>query len=210
MQTISELETDSIEARQFFFVGNRLETITHFTWDGKTVVPVRTRDGGDGTVSLQGAILENQQIQFGDKNHLSLIKSVGTRAALQEIFSADGLLTIATETEVTINVSDTFVESRSSVEIALNISGPGQSLEGILFIEKARTAPTDVDLSAENFKHSERLQVQNITYSGPQMTSLHVLVDELVGPGVFRPVFETFEDPPRRFLGPAFAVKRPQ
>jgi len=38
--------------------------MTHILWDGAEPIVVRTRDGGDGTVNLQGAMPENQQIRF--------------------------------------------------------------------------------------------------------------------------------------------------
>jgi len=54
--------------RTFMFIGTRYETVTHFLHDGRSLRLVRTTAAGDGTVPLQGAILENHEIRFPSRN----------------------------------------------------------------------------------------------------------------------------------------------
>lgn len=205
-QTLSEITAPHPGPRRFLFVGNRLKTVTHFLLQGRRVSPVATKDGGDGTVNLQGSILENHQIRFVDKNHMSLIESRDTRSALQDIFNADGILPMDPETRVVMTVSDLILASKAPFEIALTLEGPSNELDGSLFFQRAVAGRDAVGISESDFSTDQRIMEQTVRYSGPDLLSLHVNIESLGGPGVYRPVFMTNDDKPREFVGPAFLV----
>ena len=62
------------EIRCFLLIGSRFETITHFFWTGNTLQKEETPDGGDGTVSIEGAYLGGTQVQFTGESHIELIE----------------------------------------------------------------------------------------------------------------------------------------
>lgn len=196
------------DIRTFLFVGSRFETMTHVLWDGLSPVVVRTRDGGDGTVNLQGSTLEAQQIRFTDKNHVSLIKSEEARQALQDIFNAYGVL-LAQDASISLSASDHFMESGHPIEILLTVNGPGAEVKGRLFLESARIAVGAETLSDDDFAGSAALFACDIRYTGPELVAMNVKFAPVTGPAAFRPVFETDEAEPRRFLGLPFLVKAP-
>lgn len=196
--------------RTFLFVGTRFDTPTHFLWNGRSATLVRTRDGGDGTVTLQGSVLEDRQIRFTDKNHASLIEADQTRIALQDIFNADGVLAVHPSTTVQVSVGELIVDNRQPVEVALTVLGPGSSIDGTLYLERARRISEVEEGGEPEFDVGTREYERRLAYDGPELTSLHVYLEDVVGPAVFRPVFETGEAVPRRFVGPAFVVKRPE
>jgi pimeloyl-ACP methyl ester carboxylesterase len=195
--------------RTFLFVGTRYETPTHFLWDGKSMTLVRTKDGGDGTVTLQGSLIENQQVRFTDKSHVSLINADQTRSALQMLFNADGIYAISPDTVVSISVAELVVENRGQIEIGLAIKGTGKSIEGTLFLERARPSQDAQQVEEADFEVGKREYSSELVYDGPDLTSLHVFLNDVIGPAIFRPVFETKETQPRRSVGPAFVVKAP-
>ncbi len=197
------------DVRTFLFVGSRFETMTHVLWDGAKPVVVKSKDGGDGTVNLQGSIVGARQIRLTDRNHMSLIKAEEARIALQDLFDADGLLAMSAQTVVTLTPAELFVENRQPLEIILGVEGPGSEIEGVLFLERARVAPGVETLDDAAFTGAARESERALDYDGPELVSLKVRLEDLAGPAVYRPVFETREAPPRRFVGPAFVVKRP-
>jgi hypothetical protein len=143
---------------------------------------------------------------------MSLIKAAEARLALQDLFNADGLLAAATETIVTLTPAELFVENTHSVEILIAIEGPGDRIEGLLYLERARMdAFGNLDMLTEvAFDGTQREFAHQLKYDGPDLVSLKVRIDDLRGPAVFRPVFEWIPGSYRRFFGPAFVVKRPE
>lgn len=198
------------DLRTFLFVGTRFETMTHVLWDGARAVIVKSKNGGDGTVNLQGSMVNARQIRLTDKNHMSLIKSAEARLALQDLFEADGILAMAAETVVTLTPAELFVENRHPVEILIGIEGPGAEVEGILYLERAKVAAAaDADMLTEAaFDGAAKEFARDLDYDGPELVSLKVKIEDLPGPAVFRPVFEMSASPGQRFVGPAFVVKR--
>jgi hypothetical protein len=190
------------------FVGTRFETMTHVHWDGHMPIIVRTDNAGDGTVNLQGAVLEDQQIRFTDRSHVELIAASQARDALQELFDADGVL-LAADASVSLTPAEKFFQSGQPMEIALTISGPSASMYGRLFLEQARINPTANTLTVADFSSAEPKGSRELRYDGPDLTSLNVKFEGMPGPAALRPVFETFQNPPRRFEGPAFLVTAP-
>ncbi|WP_167369416.1 esterase/lipase family protein [Gluconobacter albidus] len=203
------LATTWPDIRTFMFVGTRFETMTHILWDGFNSVVVKTRDSGDGTVNLHGAMLENQQILFTDKNHGALIKSDETREALQDIFNAYGIL-LARDAMVSLTVSDHFIESEQTIEILVTVSSSGAAIHGKLYLERARIDPKLGDeLSDSDFDASAGEFARELRYDGPDLVMMNVEFEGVQGPAAFRPVFETDEVTPRRFVGTPFLVKAP-
>lgn len=197
------------DIRTFLFVGTRFETMTHVLWDGTNSVVVKSRDGGDGTVNLHGAMLESQQIRFTDKNHSELIKSDEAREAIQDIFNAYGIL-LAPDATVSLTVSDHFIESEQPIEILVTLTGPGTAVHGRLFLERARIDPKLGDeLADSDFDSSAAEFSRELRYDGPDLVMMNVKFDGVKGPVAFRPVFETDELVPRRFVGSSFLVKAP-
>lgn len=195
--------------RTFLFVGSRFETMTHVLWDGAKPVVVRTRDGGDGTVNLQGAMPESQQIRFTDFNHTSLIKSDEARAALRDIFNAYTVL-LAAEATVSLKVANHFIESEQPIEIIVSVEGPGVEVHGKLYLERARiAADIDEELVESDFDGAAHEFARDLNYDGPDLLSMNVKFEGVKGPAAFRPVFETTDVPPRRFIGLPFLVKSP-
>lgn len=191
--------------RTFLFVGTRFETMTHVLWDGASATVVRTRDGGDGTVNLQGAMVGAEQTRLTDRNHATLIKAKETREALQDLFDAYGVL-LAAEATVTLTPGELFLASGQPIEVSLAVTGPGASVHGSLFLERARIPAGAEALSAADFNGAAREAVRELRYDGPDLTVLNVRFDGVAGPAALRPVFETQEEPPRRFVGPTFLV----
>lgn len=195
--------------RTFLLVGSRFETMTHVLFDGADPIVVRTRDGGDGTVNLQGAMLENQQIRFTDMNHMALIKSDEARAALRDIFNAYSVLLVE-EATVSLAVVNHYIDSDQPIEVLVAVEGPGAQVHGRLYLERAHLA-TDLDeeLKVTDFDTAVPEFARELRYDGPDLVSMNVKFDGVTGPAAFRPVFETMDKPPRRFFGPTFLVKSP-
>lgn len=197
------------DIRTFMFVGTRFETMTHVLWDGASSVIIKTRDGGDGTVNLQGAMLESQQIRFTDKNHTQLINAVEARDALHDIFNAFGIL-LAPDATVSLTVSDHFIESEQPIEILVSLTGPSTAVYGKLYLERARIDPKlGEELAASDFDGAAAEFSRNLRYDGPDLEMMNVKLDGVMGPAAFRPVFQTDENVPRRFIGSPFLVKAP-
>ena len=192
--------------RTFLFVGSRFETMTHALWNGgANAAIVKSKDGGDGTVNLQGAIMEQQQIRLTDRNHMTLIAATETREALQDLFDAQGLL-LAAEATVELTPAELFVASGQPIEIALSIKGPGANVHGKLYLERARI-PKDAEVLTESdFHGADAGAARELRYDGPDLSMLKVRFDGVSGPAALRPVFETFDPVPRRFIGPTFLV----
>ncbi len=188
--------------RVFTFVGNRFKTLTHFTFGGAGLSPVETDDGGDGTVPLQGALLPGEQVQYTDKAHQEVLLGRAGLRALQEYFNADGLLAAAI-TGIELSARDQVVPHRGDVEVHLGFAMPVTTVEGRIFLERARPAEGDADL---RFAGEER--VQTINYKGSELTSISVGFQDMQGPGIFRAVFESGAGDGRA-LSSAFVVQRP-
>jgi hypothetical protein len=194
--------------RRFLFVGTRYATPTHFLWDGARLQVVETDDGGDKAVPLHCSVVEHEQIRFTDKSHGAILESDQAKWALQDIFNAEGVLAISAETVVELSLAETVAESRRPIELVLTVKGPGAGLEGTLYLERARPAPGAETVAETDFT-TFREYARRIDYSGPDLTSLHVKLEGVVGPAIFRPAFETTEERPRVFRGAAFVVKAP-
>lgn len=203
-----DLERPWPKIRTFMFVGSRFETMTHVLWDGAKGSIVRSRDGGDGTVNLQGAIMENQQIRFTDENHVSLIKSSEAREALQDLFNAYGVL-LAADSTVSLVAAEHFLESGQPIEILLSVTGSGSQLHGKLYLERARIRQNVEELTESDFAKAIPEFARELHYDGPDLIMMNIKFEAVVGPVAFRPVFETNDLPSRRFVGPAFLIKSP-
>lgn len=197
------------DLRTFMFVGSRLETLTHFLYDGRSLTPVRTPDAGDGTVPLQGAVLEGQQIRFTDRGHLKLVDADESRHTLQMLFHADGLLADATGTEVVIDITDLVVPYAGHLEVSLTFKSLDRHVEGTLHLERARPSPEATEIAETDFDTAHPEHVSSVQYDGPSLASLRVQLEDLKGPAIYRPVF-TAMNGSRRFIGPSFVVQHPQ
>ncbi|WP_380784853.1 esterase/lipase family protein [Sphingomonas sp. R86521] len=195
--------------RTFMFVGTRYETLTHFLHDGRSLTPVRTSGAGDGTVPLQGAVLEDHEIRFTDRNHINLIDAAETLHALQTLFHADGLLSAVQQAEVVIDVSDLIVEHGGHIEVGLSFSTLDREIEGTLHLERARPAPGAGDVADADFDMMHPEHPTGLLYGGPELASLHVRLPGLTGPAVYRPIL-TLGVGGARFVGPSFVVRRPE
>jgi phospholipase A1 len=176
--------------------------------DGEKPAIVRTRDGGDGTVNLQGAMLESQQIRLTDKNHVSLIASDEARDALQDLFDAYGIL-LAPQATISLTPAEHLIESERPIEIQLVINGPSAAVHGRVFVERARILPNAHELKQSDFDGAKAEHARELHYDGPDLMTMSVKFDGVPGPAALRPVFETLENTPRRFVGPAFLVNSP-
>lgn len=194
--------------RTFMFVGTRYETVTHFLHDGRSLVPVRSRAAGDGTVPLQGAVLEDHEMRFTDRNHINLIDAPETLHALQTLFHADGLLSGGGQTEVAIDVSDMVVEHGGHVEVGLSFNSLDTEIEGTLHLERARVGADANKVSDDDFDEIHPVHVTKLRYGGPDLASVHVHLADLAGPAVYRPVL-TMAKRSSRYVGPSFVVRRP-
>ncbi|WP_395494596.1 esterase/lipase family protein [Acetobacter sp. KSO5] len=208
LTAFEQLQKPWPDMRTFFFVGNRFETMTHLLWDGVRAVLVKSKDGGDGTVNLQGSIVSAHQIRLTDKNHMSLIKADEVLMALQDFFDADGLLAMSVQTVISLTPAKLFIEHKEPIEVLLEIDGPAAEVEGILYLERARLSSDADGVDESAFSESQKEFVRSLDYNGPELVSLKVEIEGIAGPAILRPVFET-KDAGQKFIGPAFVVKRP-
>jgi len=180
--------------RTFLMIGSRFSTITHFVWNGGIVDKIETESAGDGTVSLQGAFLPGQQIQFTDKSHVSLIAAEEARFAFQELFGADGLLA-AEDERFDITVQDVVVPVQAPFEVLIQSSSPATTLQGELSWERAVQSPGKAELDESDFKPFAPPPAKPIRYSGPPMG---VTVLRLTAPamtGIYRLVLKVAGQP---------------
>lgn len=197
------------DVRTFLFVGTRFETITHFYWNGARAERVNTADAGDGAVPLTGSMVPGQQVRFTSREHGAILLSKEAREALGELFGADGILAIDANTIVTLAPRDQVVSHNEPVHILLRVEGPGTSIGGALFLERARIGREAEEISETAFANADPQVARKLNYEGPNLAGLTAILDGVPGPGVYRPVFETDEVVPRRFYGPAFIVRAP-
>ncbi|MGY8666210.1 hypothetical protein Q3C01_28205 [Bradyrhizobium sp. UFLA05-109] len=154
--------------RTFLMIGTRFSTITHFVWNGGAIDKVETESAGDGTVSLQGAFLPGQQVQFTDKSHVGLIAANEARLAFQELFDADGLLR-AEEERLEITVQAIVVNVQAPFEALIHATSTSSSFQGELSWERAVQAMDKAVIDESDFKPVTVPPPKPIRYSGPPM-----------------------------------------
>ena len=180
------LETAPIprDIRSFLLIGTRFETITHFFWTGSRIEKRETQDGGDGTVSLEGAYLPGFQVQFTGESHIDLIGSDVARATFQQLFDADGLA--APETgALKLSVRDLTVDVGSEVHIRIKAEGGILAFTGRLVWERAVAPRGKAGGGEPKFRPAASPPVP-IRYAGPMADALALRLQAPSRAGVYR------------------------
>lgn len=174
------------QVRRFVLMGTRYETITHFFWTGRDVQPVECDDGGDGTVSIQGAYLPEVQCRFTGESHVSLIKSAEARQTFQDLMDATGLLAAGIG-QVEVSTRDILVDNNAPIHLSIISDGTMGAMSGEIVIEGA---PLPADLGQEpgkvEFMPLRGRPPQPFDYRGPSITSATMKLAGIGTPGVYR------------------------
>lgn len=158
----------------FLLVGTRFDTITHFSWneDNQDIQKVETRDGGDGTVSIQGAFLPGFQMQFSGESHVDLVAAPEARLSLQGIFNATGILA---PPKLMLTVRDRSVVVDEAVHARIHAAdGDVGTLRGEIAWERATPPAGQVEFTdaTPNFTVVAAPAPKPVTYSGPDAEAL--------------------------------------
>jgi lecithin:cholesterol acyltransferase len=195
------------EIRCFLLIGSRFETITHFFWTGSEIQKEETPDGGDGTVSIEGAYLGGSQVQFTGESHIELIDSNVARATFQQLFDANGLA--APEVgRLTLSLRDLTVDLSSEVHVRIKAEGGFAHLSGQLVWERA-VIPRDKKRSTAEpkFRRLASLPRVPIDYSGPIADAVALRLQAPSRAGVYR--LRLVKDARSETVSAAFVVGRP-
>jgi hypothetical protein len=194
------------EIRCFLLIGSRFETITHFLWTGDTLQKEETPDGGDGTVSIEGAYLGGSQVQFTGESHVELIDSNVARATFQQLFDADGLA--APEVgRLTLSVRDLTVDLGSEVHIRIKAEGGFARFSGQLVWERAVVSRGKKRTAEPQFRRLPSLPGVSIKYSGPMADAMALRLQAPSRTGVYR--LRLVKDARSEAASAAFVVGRP-
>lgn len=202
------LETSPIprDIRSFLLIGTRFETITHFFWTGSEIEKRETQDGGDGTVSLEGAYLPGFQVQFTGESHVDLIASDVARATFQQLFDADGLA--APEVgALKLSVRDLTVDVASEVHIRIKAEGGVRALTGRLVWERAVTPRGKAGGGEPKFRLAPGPPPVPIRYVGPMVDALAMRLEAPSRAGVYR--LRLLKRERSEAVSGAFVVRKP-
>jgi hypothetical protein len=201
------LETAPIprEIRTFLLIGTRFETITHFFWTGSEIEKRETQDGGDGTVSLEGAYLQGFQVQFTGESHVDLIASDVARATFQQLFDADGLA-VPEAGALKLSVRDLTVDAGSEVHTRIKAEGGVFAFTGRLVWERADTARGKA-AGEPKFRRAASPPPVPIRYAGPMADALALRLEAPSRPGVYR--LHLFKGARTEAVSAAFVVRKP-
>ena len=171
--------------RCFLLIGSRFETITHFFWTGSSIQKEETPDGGDGTVSVEGAYLPGFQVQFTGESHVELIDSNIARATFQQLFGADGLAVAEIE-RLTLSVRDLTVDLGGEVHVRIKAEGGVARLSGQLTWERALTPRGKAAAAEPKFNPVPSAPSLPVSYSGPTVDALALRLQAPSRAGVYR------------------------
>jgi phospholipase A1 len=202
------LEVQPIQdtVRCFLLIGTRYSTITHFSVSGGNVEPQETEDGGDGTVSIQGAYLPKYQVQFTGESHVDLIASGTARQTFQELFGADGLAAMLAATiGPKISVRDREVQVGPGSLVHARITGEKDfdAVDGKLQFERAMLPAGQTEFKDEDFKPVGQPSA-TITYRGPSVDAIAIKIPAPSMTGLYRLVLK--RDEQTIALSPTFVV----
>jgi phospholipase A1 len=178
--------------RTFLLVGTRFDTITHFFWDGNAAQKVETRDGGDGTVSIQGAFLPGLQMQVSGESHVDLVSAPEARLSLQGLFDAQGILAPG---QLMLSVRDRSVTADGTVHLRIHADGNISAFQGELAWERAVLSPDQTELSNANFAVATAPAPRALRYVGPDVEAMMLRLPAPSMTGVYRLVLRIQGDP---------------
>ena len=194
------------DIRTFLLIGSRFETITHFFWTGNKIDIGETQDGGDGTVSLEGAYLPRCQVQFTGESHVDLIGSDIARVTFQQLFDADGLA--APEIgQLKLSVRDLTVDVASEVHIRIKAEGGILAFTGRLVWDRAVAARRKVEGGEPKFTPAARPLPIPIRYAGPMADAIALRLQAPSRAGVYR--LRLVKGTRSEAVSAAFAVRKP-
>jgi hypothetical protein len=189
--------------RYFFVIGSRQETLVRFTWDGQDLQIVELEDGGDGTVSLLGAMDSATQSEFVGKSHVSLIE---TRQARETFASLLGAQTTFAVGDYSLSVRSTVVDTREPIHVQIECLKPVDQLTATLRFERAdiqdeALVPLNPVFAAPSFTPVLPIAVKTIGLEFLNLTSPPIQTR-----GVYRPVMDVQGE--GQVVGPQFVVQQ--
>jgi Lecithin:cholesterol acyltransferase len=176
--------------RRFVLMGTRFDTITHFFWDGENLAPVRSKDGGDGTVSIPAAYLPNVQCRLTGEAHVSLIRSDECRQTFQELMGATGMLRAGVQ-QIEVSTRDVVIDMGAAVELVI-LTDRVDSVSGEITIEGAPVPADEGTLPGPgDFKPLKGRAPQPFSYRGPTITGASMSLPGIGTPGLYRVVISS-------------------
>ncbi len=176
--------------RCFLMVGTRFQTITHFIWDGSSAAKIETPDAGDGTVSIPGAYLPTQQVQFTGELHVDLIKSDLARVTFQQLLGADGLAALVAG-EVALTVRDLEVATERDVHLRIYSSASGlPDFDARLVWQRGTLPAGQAAIADKDFKPVGSPAPVPIKFSGPRADAIAVKLTAPALTGIYRIALE--------------------
>lgn len=171
--------------RRFVLMGTRYETMTHFFWTGgKTLQPVMSKDGGDGTVSIQGAYLGDAQCRFTGEAHVTLVNAEEARQTFQELVGATGMLATP---QVQVSVRDLVVDQGAPVQISIITDGRLDRLSGeVVLVGAPLPANTSAEPTNVEFRPLRGRAPQPFSYDGPRIAGANLILSGVPTPGLYR------------------------
>ncbi|RYH39997.1 MAG: hypothetical protein EON54_18635 [Alcaligenaceae bacterium] len=137
---------------------------------------IETDHGGDGTVSLQGALLPSAQIRFCAQNHVKLLNAPEAKLAIQDLFDAEGVLA---DQSATLAVRSDHVIAGAPVEARLQLSQPKTSIRAAIVWERIDGEPGDTGSDRDAVKRA-------IVYDGPSLGGFDLQLASPNAAGLYR------------------------
>jgi phospholipase A1 len=199
-----DLNTQPLPAglRTFLVIGTRFDTITHLFWDDAAPHKVETPDGGDGTVSIQGAFLPGLQIQFSGQTHADLVTASEARLVLQGLFDATGILAPG---GLKLTVRDRSVEADGVIHLRIHSDQDVSTFEGQLAWERAVLPAGRAEFAEADFVAVDAIPPRTVRYSGPEAEALMLRLKAPSTTGIYRLVLKMSGAPEVR--SEAFVVR---
>jgi phospholipase A1 len=192
--------------RRFLIVGTRMETITHFAWNGTEAKKVETTSGGDGTVSIQGAYIHGDQMQFTGWSHVDLIRSDEAADTFRRLLDGDALAGPLAAGQVALSVRDLDVSTGGDVHVKILAKDAVPDLEGTLEWQKGVLPQGKDKIADSDFSPIAPPAPTPIKYAGALLEAIDLQLPAPPKPGIYQIVLR--EGGEIKARSPSFCVSK--
>jgi hypothetical protein len=190
---------NTLTPRWFLFVGNHHQTTSNLLFGDGQLIGNAPPDAGDGTVSLDGAIVGDCQIQFCNEAHVTIIYATGVQSRLADLLGAT--LAIERREAARLSVKSLAVSRNEPIEFVFTNYGP-HPVSGRIAIEPAPAQPPQYFAEAQKIRDV----VPPIEWKSLGRGSVSFTVAPIEVPGVYKAVL--VDDQGRGRVGSEYFVVR--
>ncbi len=146
-------------------------------------------NAGDGTVSLQGAMLSGAQIRFCGQPHMTLIAADEVKSVVRDLFDADSILPAG---QRNLAVRDKIVGITQPVHASLQDRNGSAVFDGKIVWERADPVdPQSVNRQDPVFTETSVPMPKGLRYTGPETEAITLRLSAPEVPGIYRLVFKS-------------------